>query len=133
METLTFIIGRIAHFLRLLATRFIADGGLPNAASLSYTTLLSVVPLMTVALAAFTAFPVSEVVVDEIQDFVFYNFMPASGEVVQEYLRQFSIKASKLSGIGFGTLILVALMLSSTGVVAADQSTKSPSLAQLAQ
>ena len=108
---MTFIIGRIAHFLRLLATRFIADGGLPNAASLSYTTLLSVVPLMTVALAAFTAFPVSEVVVDEIQDFVFYNFMPASGEVVQEYLRQFSIKASKLSGIGFGTLILVALML----------------------
>ena len=33
------------RFLRLLIARFVADRGLSNAASLTYTTLLALVPL----------------------------------------------------------------------------------------
>ncbi len=99
------------HFIRLLSARFIEDQGLPSAASLTYMTLLSLVPLMTVSLAVFSAFPVSERVTEEIQDFVFANFIPASGEVLQQYLQQFSQKASQLTGAGFLFLIVVALAL----------------------
>lgn len=45
------------------------------------------------------------------QDFVFKNFVPASGEVVQRYFQEFSSKASKLTGVGFGFLVVVAVML----------------------
>ena len=62
---------RIGRFLQLLFHRFIANKGLPNAAALTYTTLLSLVPLMTVVLAVFSAFPVSEKISGEIQEFVF--------------------------------------------------------------
>ena len=103
--------GALIRFLRLLVSRFIADRGLPNAASLTYTTLLSLVPLMTVGLAVFSAFPVSEKLVVELQDFVFKNFVPASGEVVQQYLQEFNSKASRLSGVGFAFLVVVAIMM----------------------
>ncbi|OQX31819.1 MAG: hypothetical protein B0D96_02565 [Candidatus Sedimenticola endophacoides] len=102
---------RSRHFLRLLLSRFVEDQGLPNAAALTYTTLLSLVPLMTVTLAVFAAFPVSDRVADEIQDFLFENFVPTSGEVLEQYLQQFSAKASRLSGAGFAFLVVVALMM----------------------
>ena len=44
---------------------------LQYAAGLTYTTLLSLVPLMTVTLAVFSAFPVADRVYLLIQDFVF--------------------------------------------------------------
>ena len=100
--------GRFIHFL---FRRFIEDQGLPNAAALTYTTLLSLVPLMTVSLAIFAAFPVSDRVAEQIQDFLFKNFVPASGELLQQYLLQFSQKASGLTGAGFIFLIIVALMM----------------------
>jgi len=99
------------RFLKLLRARFIQDQGLPSTASLTYTTLLALVPLMTVSLAIFSAFPVSDHVAEQIQDFVFANFIPASGEVLQEYFQQFSRKASQLTGAGFVFLVVVALML----------------------
>ncbi len=104
---------RSGRFMRLLGTRFVEDQGLVNAASLAYATLLALVPLMTVFLAIFAAFPISERVAEEVQSFVFENFVPTSGEVLQEYLQEFSRKASQLTGTGFGFLIVVALLLMS--------------------
>ena len=66
---------------------------------------------MTVILAVFSAFPIAERVSEAIQDFLFQNFVPTSGEVLRQYLQDFSDKASKLTGAGFAFLIVVALML----------------------
>jgi membrane protein len=82
-------------------------------AALTYTTLLSLVPLMTVMLALFSVFPASDRISQQVEDFLFQNFVPAAGEAVQEYLRNFSQKAGKLTGVGFAFLIIVALMLMS--------------------
>ncbi|MES9857336.1 MAG: virulence factor BrkB family protein [Sedimenticola sp.] len=98
-------------FLRLLFSRFSESQGLSSAASLTFTTLLSLVPLMTVGLAVFAAFPVSDQIEEKVQSFLFENFMPASGEVLKAYLQQFSSKASRLSSAGFAFLIVVALMM----------------------
>ncbi|MES9935019.1 MAG: YhjD/YihY/BrkB family envelope integrity protein, partial [Sedimenticola sp.] len=73
---------RVGRFIKLLVSRFIEDQGLPNAASLTFTTLLSLVPLMTVSLAIFAAFPVSDRVEEQIQGFLFENFVPTSSEVL---------------------------------------------------
>jgi len=102
---------RVGRFLHLVGYRFVADGGLHHTASLTYTTLLSLVPLMTVSLALLSAFPVSDRVTTQIQDFIFQNFVPASGEVIREHLQQFSDKASRLTGAGTVFLVLVAVLM----------------------
>lgn len=104
----------ITVFLSRVMKRFLADGGLERAGSLAYTTLLSLVPLMTVVFAILSAFPIAEKVSDIVQDFIFQNFMPTSGEVVHQYLLEFSSKASRLSGVGFLALLVVAIMLMAT-------------------
>ncbi|KOR30525.1 ribonuclease BN [Achromatium sp. WMS2] len=105
------LVWRIVHFNRFVGYRFIADGGLHHTANLTYTTLLSLVPLMTVSLALFAAFPIGDRVVNQIQDFVFKNFVPTSGEIIREYLQQFSDKASRLTGTGSIFLVLVAILM----------------------
>jgi len=102
---------RVIVFLRLLSEGFARHQGAQNAAALTYATLLSLVPLMAVSLAVFYAFPIADRVQDNIQQFVFENFVPTSGEVLQDYFQAFSDKASKLSGVGFAFLIVVALMM----------------------
>ena len=48
----------------------------------------------------FSAFPVADRVYEIVQDFVFDNFVPTSSEVLQQYLSEFSAKASRLTGPG---------------------------------
>ncbi len=105
---------RMRGFLGLVAERFSHHEGPQNAAALTYTTLLSMVPLMTVTLAVFSAFPVADQLYETIQDFVFRNFVPASSDVVQTYLSEFSTKASRLTGTGAVFLVIVALLMMST-------------------
>jgi membrane protein len=102
---------RLRGFLVLLAQRFHRHEGPQNAAALTYTTLLSLVPLMTVSLAVFSAFPVADRVYGLIQDFVFENFVPTSGELLQQYLNEFAAKASRLTGTGAAFLVVVALLM----------------------
>ncbi len=107
----TALVPQLRDFLALVAERFTRHEALQNAAGLTYTTLLSLVPLMTVTLAVFSAFPVADRVYLLIQDFVFQNFVPTSSEVLQQHLSEFSSKASRLTGAGAAFLVVVALMM----------------------
>lgn len=82
-----------------------------TAASLSYTSLLSLVPLLAVLFAGFSTFPVFQELFDQLQTFIFKNFIPSSSEVIQEYLTEFVGKASRLTLIGLISLFVIALML----------------------
>jgi membrane protein len=112
-QTLLSYARHIRPFLRLVFHHFATDGGIQHVASLTYTTLLSLVPLMTVVLALFSVFPASERMSEQIENFLFQNFVPAAGEAVQQHLRNFSQKAAQLTGVGFVFLIIVALLLMS--------------------
>jgi membrane protein len=101
----------IKSFLHLWLHHFSHDGGTRHVAALTYTTLLSLVPLMTVMLALFSIFPASDRIADQVENFLFQHFVPAAGEAVQQHLRNFSQKAAQLTGVGFLFLILVALLL----------------------
>jgi len=111
MRQFGFFLARLHGFLYLVGSRFLRHEAPQNAAALTYTSLLSLVPLMTVTLAVFSAFPVADRVYLVVQDFVFENFVPTSGEVLQQYLSEFSDKASRLTGTGAIFLVAVALLM----------------------
>ncbi|NNJ92607.1 MAG: virulence factor BrkB family protein [Gammaproteobacteria bacterium] len=98
-------------FLKLLLSRFMSNNSLQNAAAMTYTTLLSLVPLIAVSIAVFSVFPIADQVSLAVQDFVFENFVPASSDVLQSYLDEFSGKAAKMTGTSFVFLVIVAVML----------------------
>ena len=82
-----------------------------TAGYLSYVTLMSLVPLMVVMLSVMTAFPIFSDIKDMIEGFVYHNFLPATGDVVREYITGFVANASKMSAIAITFLFLFALML----------------------
>ncbi len=82
-----------------------------EAASLSYTSLLSMVPLLAVVFGVASAFPVFQQWSEQLQSFVFNNFVPASGDQIQAYLTGFLESVGKLTLPGTLFLILTALLL----------------------
>lgn len=99
------------QFIAFLYKQFREIRILLYASSLSYTTLLSLVPMITVVLAILSAFPVFENILTDIEAFIFNNFLPASREVIQQYVLEFAKNASKMTAVGIAVLILVALLL----------------------
>jgi len=102
-----------AEFFVGVWRRFAQERGLQTAASLTYTTLLSLVPLFTVALAMSTAFPVFDEAVEALQEFVFENFLPdARGvDTIAEQITSFTANAGRLTAIGIGFFAVTAVML----------------------
>ena len=82
-----------------------------EAASLSYTSLLSMVPLLAVMFGVASVFPVFDEWSEQLRSFVFSNFVPASGDQLQSYLAMFLESVGKLTLTGTLVLILTALML----------------------
>ncbi len=101
----------VVEFWRFLLRRFLADHGPNSAAALTYTTLFAVVPMMTVTFAMLSAIPAFQGVGEEIQNFIFRNFLPSSGETVQEYLKNFTIQARQLTWIGVVLLAVTAFAM----------------------
>ncbi len=104
----------VRAFLLLIIQHFLRDRCLQAAGALSYTALLSLVPLTAVVLGILSVFPVFEQVTEQIQGFVFDNFVPASGTAVQEYLLGFADKAKSLTAAGVLFLLVTAVMMLST-------------------
>lgn len=82
-----------------------------EAASLSYTSLLSMVPLLAVVFGVASAFPVFQQWSEQMRSFVFSNFVPASGDQIQTYIAGFLESADKLTLTGTLFLIITALLL----------------------
>ena len=101
-------------FGRHLWRHFRDDHCFESAAALSYTSLLAIVPLMAVVLGVLSAFPVFEYGVEQLQDFIFSNFVPAAGDVIREYLNQFIERSGELTGTGTLFLVITAIILIST-------------------
>lgn len=87
------------------------DGCVMRASALTYTSLLALVPLTVVIFSALSMFPFFDEASKKLQGFVFSNFVPHTGEVVQKYISQFEHQASKLPLIGFAFLIITAILM----------------------
>lgn len=105
---------KIFYFTRFFLRHFYALRGLQTASSLAYTTLLSLVPLVTVMFGLFGSISVLQDFSETIQDFVFTSFVPEFGWTIQGYISGFSTKASQLTISGSLVLVLIAIMLMAT-------------------
>lgn len=84
------------------------------AASLSYTTLIAVVPLLAIALAIFAAFPIFEDVRQQVQDVLINHIIPDFEHNVQVYTVQFLDASAKLTTAGVLGIAVTAILLLST-------------------
>jgi len=105
------LISKVYQICKKIFYQFFDDHCLGRAASLAYTTLLALVPLMTVSLSILAAFPVFQDVATKIQDIVFANFVAGSADVVQSHIKQFTEAATQLSVTGLLFLIITAVMM----------------------
>ena len=95
-----------------LRQRFREDRLGLTASSLTFTTTIALVPLITVALAVFTAFPMFAKFQDVLQKWLIESLIPDNiARQVLGYLTQFSGKASKLGIAGLAILLTTALTL----------------------
>jgi membrane protein len=91
--------------------QFFIDDCLYKASALTFTTLLSIVPLMSVSFTVLSAFPQSKVFAQKIQSFIFESFVAGKGKLVESYLQEFAQHVSELSSIGLLFLISSAVMM----------------------
>jgi membrane protein len=100
------------RFLRYVTVRLQEDRCTQMAASLTFTTLLSVVPLITIVLTMLSAFPVFSEYSAPIKEFILANMTPeAGGRIVSGYMEQFAESASRLTAVGLVFLAVTAMLL----------------------
>jgi len=101
-------IGRVVRRLR--------DIELARAASsLSFTTLLAVVPMATVALAFVAQFPIFEQFISALENYVLRNLLPGStATVVHPYVLTFAAHAARLTGVSILAIVITASLAIAT-------------------
>lgn len=103
--------GPLLAWLKLLWVRIDEDHMTTLAGNLAYVSLLSLVPFVAVIFALFAAFPMFSDVSVQLRHFVFANFMPATGDIIQRYIEQFVANSSKMTAVGALGLIVTSLLL----------------------
>ncbi len=95
-----------------LQERFREDRLGLTASSLTFTTIMALVPSFTVALAVFTAFPMFSKFQDVLQNWLIESLIPNNiASQVLDYLNQFAGQASKMGVVGVAFLLVTALTL----------------------
>ena len=105
-------IRRFMNFVRFCARRFKEDRCSEVAGSLTFTTLLALVPLVTIGLTVMSAFPVFRRLMDDVQKFIVTNFVPQqASRIITVYVEQFSENAARLTTLGVVILSVTAVLL----------------------
>jgi membrane protein len=93
------------------AVRRVNEEQLPQVAgSLTFTTVLALVPMATIAFAIFTAFPIFNTFRASLEGYFIQNLMPkAIGDTILYYLNLFASKSKGVSAIGGLMLIVTAV------------------------
>ncbi|MEX8500055.1 YihY family inner membrane protein [Leptothrix ochracea] len=98
--------------IHILRARFREERLGVSAGSLTFTSVISLVPLITVALAIFSAFPMFSTFETSLQTYFVDNLIPDSiAKPVMQTLTQFSTKANRLGTVGLIVLGVTALSL----------------------
>ncbi|MDF2177832.1 virulence factor BrkB family protein [Aliiglaciecola sp. CAU 1673] len=82
-----------------------------SAGHLAYVSLLSLVPFIMVFFTILSAFPAFGSASSKLESFIFENFVPHAGGVVQKYVSEFVGNASQMSAVSILALVVVALLL----------------------
>ncbi len=91
--------------------RYCHDHCASRAASLAYSTLLSIVPLMMVSFSVLSLFPVFKGAGLAIQEFILTNFVATSANVISQHLSGFANQLRVLSPYSLGFLALASILM----------------------
>ncbi len=111
---LSALLSYLRSFLPFMWKNFMQDRVLLSAGSLAFQTLLSLIPLMAVVLSVLSVSPVFETFKRYVDDFLFQNFVPASGSMIREYFWEFIGNTATVPTVGGIFLLIIALFLIST-------------------
>ena len=103
-----------ALFAVYCAKRFDGNRGPYTAAALSYSTLLALVPLLTVGFAILNAFGSFQSMKEDLQSKLFALMLPDAALTVSDYLTHFVSNASQMTGAGVIGLAITAVLLLNT-------------------
>ncbi len=101
----------VSKLIRHSFQRFNDTGCSYRAAALSFTTLLSLMPLMILGFSILAKYHRFKKIGEQVQDFIFSNFLASSGKSIQVYLSNFAAQAGQLSIISLIFLIITATMM----------------------
>jgi len=105
------VAGNLGLFLRYAIRRYVNDRCFEYSASLTFTTLLAFVPMMAIALAILSQFPIFDDIRLNLHAFLLESFLPETGTAVVEQLEQFTKNAGKLSAVGAAGLAIAVFVL----------------------
>ncbi len=98
-------------YLRFLKKRMIEDDIGVLTSSLSYTTIMSLVPVLAVLLSVFSIFPGFDKLRQELIAYIMQNLMPQMGDVINKNINSFISQASNTTILGLFVLVIISLML----------------------
>lgn len=85
-----------------------------TAAALSFTSILGLVPLLTVAVVIVSRYPLFQQWFDALERFLLRHLLPASSSVVRGYLFEFTGRAANLQGVSIAAVVVTAVLLVAT-------------------
>ncbi|MCB1583099.1 MAG: YihY family inner membrane protein [Xanthomonadales bacterium] len=104
----------LKRFILEVMRRYREDETSLAASSLAYTALLSLVPFMSVLITVFSAMPLFEDASQQLQNFIFENFVPTTGAVIQTYILGFVEKARGLTVTMFLAVFVTSILMMHT-------------------
>lgn len=108
------LIRSAGEFCVYLGLRFYRDRNFSAASSLSYTTLLAVVPLAAIGFAILSAFPVFDQIRGDLQTFFLKLFLPQNVDAVRAQFDLFLKNTRELTAVGTIALAVTAVILLDT-------------------
>lgn len=114
LKKLPFYPSQWFQFLVFLVSRFERNHCRDRAAALTYTTILSLIPMLTVFLVVMSSIPALALARSKIQLTLYSYLLPESSTVVTQYLDDFSDKSYNLTVIGVIFLFVTSMMMLSS-------------------
>jgi membrane protein len=111
IDTLQQKLAAAGRFCRYALHRFNRDGCFAASGALSYTTLVSLVPLGVIALGILSVFPNFAVERERLLGLVFRNFVPAISEQAAWWFEYFAGSAAQATAIGFVGIVATGILL----------------------
>ncbi len=110
MPTIKSKINRLYRHLKFFTTTFVDNDLTFYAASLSFYTIFTLVPLLLIVLTLFTSMPSFSEYYEKIQGFIFSNLMPVNSEALMKHINGFLQNSVEMSMISFVIVIISSLL-----------------------
>ncbi len=102
------------QFMVFLVTRFERNHCRDRAAALTYTSMLSIIPMLTVFLVVLSTIPALAPARTKVQETLYSYLLPESSTAVTQYLNDFAEKSANLTIIGIIFLFVTSMMMLSS-------------------